>query len=162
MTSEIPEIKIIAMDVDGTLTDGKIYMGMSGEVMKVFSIKDGLGIVKARVRGLIPVIITGRTSEIVSRRASELGIADVIQGVDDKVKAMREVAQKYNVDFGKIAFIGDDENDIDVMKFCAFASCPADAVDSVKQECDYICETDGGDGAVREVIEFLLANKVGR
>jgi 3-deoxy-D-manno-octulosonate 8-phosphate phosphatase (KDO 8-P phosphatase) len=153
------DITIIAMDVDGTLTDGKIYIGASGEIMKAFNVKDGLGIVKAGNEGMVPVIVTGRTSDIVVNRARELGVDDVLQGVADKVEALDEIVRKYSLDWSAVAFVGDDENDLDVMKACAFAACPADAVDSVKQNCDYVCKANGGEGAVREVVEYIIATR---
>jgi 3-deoxy-D-manno-octulosonate 8-phosphate phosphatase (KDO 8-P phosphatase) len=155
--NENKDIKIIAMDVDGTLTDGKIYIGPSGEIMKAFNVKDGLGIVKAKSKGLIPVIVTGRTSDIVVNRAGELGVDDVVQGVSNKVEALDVIIRKYNMNWSAVAFIGDDENDLDVMKACAFAACPADAADRVKQSCDYVCKANGGEGAVREVVEYIIS-----
>jgi 3-deoxy-D-manno-octulosonate 8-phosphate phosphatase (KDO 8-P phosphatase) len=150
-------IKIIAMDVDGTLTDGRIYVGGSGETMKAFSVKDGLGIEKAKGRGLIPVVITGRCSDIVARRMFELGVGEVYQGVRDKTEVLRQVADRYGSGVDSAAFIGDDENDMDAIRICGLSACPADAAASVKNVVDYVCKTDGGKGAVREFIEYIIA-----
>lgn len=149
-------IKILIMDVDGTLTDGKIYISDQGEIMKAFNVKDGLGITKLHSNDIIPVIITGRNSEIVAIRAKELNIIDVHQGEHNKAEKMKQVIKKYKYKFDEVAYIGDDENDLECMNLCNFRGCPADAVDAVKSIATYICESKGGDGAVREFIEYLL------
>ncbi len=150
------KIKMLVMDVDGTLTDGRIYIGANGELMKAFDVKDGYGIVQARDSGIIPVIITGRESEIVKARAKELKITELYQGVDDKLTKLKEVAEKYNVTAQEIAYIGDDLNDIECIEFCGVTGCPADAVDEVIQKVHYLCKCDGGKGAVREFIGNII------
>lgn len=149
-------IKILVMDVDGTLTDGKLYIGSNGEVMKAFNVKDGLGIMKLHAQGIIPVIITGRQSDILSVRARELKITELYQGIDNKIDKVKEVVKKYNCNFSKVAYIGDDENDIEAMNLCNVKGCPADAIDSVKHISNFISNKKGGHGAVREFIDFLL------
>ena len=150
------KIKLLFMDVDGTLTDGKIYMGENGEVMKAFDIKDGYGINEMLPKlGIIPVIITGRTSKIVENRAKELHITELYQGKHDKLDTMLEVMKKYNCTKENCAYIGDDVLDIPCMELCAIAACPADAVKDVKDNCVYICKNKAGCGAVRELIEMI-------
>jgi len=152
--------KYLIMDVDGTLTDGKIYMSNTGELMKAFNIKDGAGIhdilIPARIT---PVIITGRTSDIVLNRCKELGITEVHQGVGNKIKKLIAVIggeDKLNT----VAYIGDDINDLSCMKPVKEAGglvgCPADAVQKVKDIADYVAPHNGGDGAVRDFIEWLV------
>lgn len=148
-------IKMLVMDVDGTLTDGTIYIAPSGEVMKAFNVKDGYGIVQLRKSGIVPVIITGRKSQIVEQRAKELKITELYQGIEDKLAKLKEIAEKYNVTAREIAYIGDDLNDMDCIEFCGFTGCPADAVDEVLQKVNYVCKHDGGNGAVREFISAL-------
>ena len=144
------------MDVDGTLTDGKIYMGENGEVMKAFNIKDGYAIAHMLPEmGIIPVIITGRESKIVENRAKELGITELYQGVSDKLAQLKKVAEKYNATPEEIAYIGDDLNDLECIEYCGFAACPADAVEAVKAKCDFVCKTVAGEGSVRELIKIL-------
>lgn len=144
------------MDVDGTLTDGKIYMGKNGEVMKAFNIKDGYAIAHILPKmEIIPVIITGRTSKIVENRAKELGITELYQGIDNKLGVMLDVIRKYKCTKENVAYIGDDLPDIQCMKKCAMAGCPADAVQEVKEICQYICKTNAGNGAVREFIDNI-------
>ncbi|MFS1511135.1 KdsC family phosphatase [Chengkuizengella sp. SCS-71B] len=150
-------IRLLVMDVDGTLTDGKIYVGSEGEIMKSFNVKDGLGINKLHDFGIIPVIITGRQSKILTHRANELNITDVYQGIDSKLDILKQISDKYECDFSEIAYIGDDENDLDCMRLCAMKGCPADAVKEVKKIADFVSQQSGGNGAVREFIEFIIS-----
>ena len=152
-------IKYLVMDVDGTLTDGKIYMSPSGEAIKAFNIKDGYGIHDLLLpKNITPVIMTGRTSEIVINRCRELGVTEVYQGVFSKEEKLKSITD----DFRLIAYIGDDLNDLQCMKAIKNAGgiigCPADAVDEVKSIVDYIAKHNGGDGAVRDFIEWLISN----
>ena len=153
----MPEIKLLFMDVDGTLTDGKIYMGENGEVMKAFDIKDGYGINEILPKlGIIPVIITGRSSKIVENRAKELGITELYQGKHDKLETLQYVMKKYKCKKENAAYIGDDILDIVCMQDCGLVGCPADAVDEVKRIADYVCKRNAGQGAVREFIEKIV------
>lgn len=151
------KIKYLVMDVDGTLTDGKIHMGNSGEIFKVFSIKDGYGIRDiAMPAGIVPVIITGRTSEIVTNRCKELGIENVFQGVKNKL----EILQIITTDFSIVAYIGDDLNDLSCMipvkEAGGIVGCPQDAVKGVLKISNFISSYDGGCGAVRDFIEWIV------
>ena len=152
-------IKMIIMDVDGTLTDGKIYYGNNNEEFKSFSIKDGLGIHDILPKhDILPVVITGRKSNIVARRAKELGIEEIYQGVSNKLEQMKNVMKKYSFSYNQIAYIGDDINDLDCMQLIkdngGIIACPSDASKEVK--IGYVCKNAGGNGAVREFIEYLL------
>ncbi len=153
------EITILAIDVDGTLTDGKIYMGAEGEALKAFNIKDGYAIACLGQFGIIPVIITGRTSVIVEKRAAELKVKEVHQGVENKKEVLELIRKKYMVEFSQIAYIGDDLNDIEAMKACGYAACPADAVEEVKANCAYVAKNRAGEGAVREIIDNIIKGK---
>lgn len=150
------KIKILIMDVDGTLTDGKIYMGPQGEVMKAFHCKDGLGIAQLLPEmGIVPVIITGRSSKIVENRARELKISHLYQGISDKLTVLDQMAIEMKISRQQIAYIGDDLNDLSAMQVCGCTACPADAVEEIKQIANYVCQHSGGDGAVREFIDYL-------
>ena len=149
-------MKLLIMDVDGTLTDGRIYVGADGELMKAFDVKDGYGIIHLEQHGITPVIITGRESEIVRKRASELGITELYQGVSDKLTQLKRIAEKYQAIPDEIAYIGDDLNDLDCIHYCGVTACPADALEDVKRCVDYVCNRNGGRGAVREFISLLL------
>lgn len=149
------KIKLLVMDVDGTLTDGRIYISAEGEVMKAFDVKDGYGIVQLRKQGVLPVIITGRKSDIVKCRAEELGITELYQGVTEKLKKLKEVGEKYSCTPDEIAYIGDDMNDLECIQYCGVTACPADAIDDVKDMVGYICERKGGRGALREFCDYI-------
>ena len=150
-------IKLFVMDVDGTLTDGHIYFGDNGEMFKAFHVRDGYAIAHIfPVYGIIPVIITGKSSEIVARRSKELKITEVYQGISDKLTKLKEIAEKYNVTPEEIAYIGDDVNDLECMEYCGFTACPFDAHNKVQLKADYICDSCGGRGAVREFADHLI------
>lgn len=149
-------IQYFVMDVDGTLTDGKIYIGGNGELMKAFAIKDGLGIHEILpLLGITPVIITGRQSVILENRCKEIGVTELYQGIHDKLSCLRNICY----DLSKVLYIGDDLNDLSTMIAVknekGLVSCPADAVDEVREIADFICTRNGGDGAVRECIDWL-------
>lgn len=153
MIEHMKNIKMLVMDVDGTLTDGKIYIGPQGEVMKAFNVKDGYAIAHILPElGIIPVIITGRKSAIVEYRAKELGVTELYLGVSDKLAQLKRVAEKYNFTKDQIAYIGDDVNDLDCIKYCGFSACPNDAVEEVRKHVCYVCESNGGRGAIRDII----------
>ena len=144
------KIKLLVMDVDGTLTDGHIYIGAQGELMKAFDVKDGYAIAHLLpAAGIVPVIITGRQSAIVEERARELSIPE-----------LHQVVEKYRAEPGEIAYIGDDLNDLACIRFCGLSGCPADAVAEVLAAVDHVCTRKGGNGAVREFITWLLAQKL--
>ena len=150
------KIKLLAMDVDGTLTDGRIYIGADGEVMKAFDVKDGYGIVRFKKAGGIPAIITGRESTIVEQRCKELGIIELHQGVSDKLACLLNLAQKYGLNRDQVSYVGDDINDLDCINYAGFSACPSDASEAVKACSDYVCANKGGRGAVREIVDTIL------
>ena len=150
-------IKMLVMDVDGTLTDGHIYIGAEGEMMKAFHVQDGYAIAHILpVKGIVPVIITGRSSKIVEQRAKELKIVHLHQGIADKLSKLKEVAAVLGVTADEIAYIGDDVNDLDCIRYCGLTACPADAVPVVRSSVKYICSRNGGSGAVREFIDRFM------
>lgn len=155
------------MDVDGTLTDGKIYMGENGELFKAFDVKDGCGIKDILPKyGIIPIIITARNSKILQKRCKELGIEALFQGVQNKDEKLRELIESFNqtaetkIGFSNVAYIGDDILDLQCMipikKDGGIVGCPQDAIDEVKNLSDFVSEKKGGDGAVREFIEWIV------
>lgn len=152
----IENIKMLVMDVDGTLTDGKIYYGNDGELFKAFDVRDGYRLVKCEEYGIITAIITGKTSKIVEGRARDLKIKEVHQGVSNKIEVLKTLINKYNLDKSQVAYIGDDVNDIECMQYCGFSACPSDAIDEVKNTVDYVCKNIGGYGAVRELIDRII------
>ena len=154
------KIKVFITDVDGILTDGSIFLGNNGEEFKAFNSQDGMGIKLAQREGIETAIITGRESRIVERRANELDISEVYQGIDDKVNVLKELMEKYEVDYNQIAYIGDDLNDLPVLKKVGLSFTAANGVDQVKKIADYITEKSGGRGAVREAIDLILRYKI--
>jgi 3-deoxy-D-manno-octulosonate 8-phosphate phosphatase (KDO 8-P phosphatase) len=149
-------VRLLALDVDGVLTDGRIYYGNDGEELKAFNIKDGLGIKLLRKSGVKVAIITGRQSEIVARRARELGIEDVVQGRDDKREALLELCQRHQLTIEECAYMGDDLPDLGAVVAVGLGLTVADAADAVREAADWISESAGGCGAVREACEFIL------
>lgn len=157
---DFKNIQLLVMDVDGTLTDGCIYCSGQGELFKAFNVKDGYAIAHILPKiGVTPVIITGRESDIVKYRASELGIKELHQGIGDKLSKLKEVAEKFCCSMENIAYIGDDLNDISCIEYCGLTACPKDSIPEVLTKVDYICQNDGGKGAVREFIMMIAENK---
>lgn len=158
-------ICLLVFDVDGTLTDGRIYMGTDGEAMKSFDAKDGYGIAHLLpAMGVTPVIITGRTSRILQRRATELRITELHQGVADKLTELKAIMAERRLTADEVAFIGDDLNDLEGIRYAGVSGCPADAVREVREAVDYVCTHEGGRGAAREFIEWIAvrnANETG-
>ena len=159
-------INFLVMDVDGTLTDGKIYMGEKGELFKAFNIKDGYGIRELLPRNnIVPVIITARSSQIIVNRCRELGIVEIHQSVREKLECLNRIVLDYSTkteqySLANVAYVGDDILDIQCLNSIkaagGLAGCPADAVLSVKECCDYIAPHKGGEGAVRDFIEYII------
>lgn len=155
------KIKYLVMDVDGTLTDGKIYMGETGEVCKAFNIKDGCGIHDILPKHSIePVVITARRSLLLEKRCKELGIKKVYQGVTDKMEKLKEVLTAEQAQLCNVAYIGDDRNDLSCMTMVKQAGglvgCPGDSVSVVGKIADFISGKGGGDGAVRDFIDWIV------
>lgn len=151
------KIKAVVMDVDGTLTDGGIYLDSNGNEMKKFNVKDGYAInTLLQKYNIIPIIITGRKSEIVTRRCTELGIDYVVQGSKDKAYDMRVILNKLSIKMENIVYIGDDLNDLECMKLAVVCACPNDATEEIKSICDFVSTKRGGHGAVREIVEKIV------
>ena len=157
LTASLQKIKLLALDVDGVLTDGSIYISPAGEVFKGFNAKDGMGISCALRSGLQIAVITGRQSPIVERRCEELGITLLQQGVKDKRLALQQMAQKLGLVREEIAYMGDDLNDIPAFKASGLNLVPADAAIEVMAVANIITKASGGRGAVREAITMILA-----
>lgn len=149
-------ISLLALDVDGVLTDGTINIGPQGEVFKGFNAKDGLGISCALRNGLQIAIITGRRSEIIHRRAEELGITLLCEGVKDKYAALSGLSKKLGLRLEQVAYMGDDLNDLPAFEAAGMVFAPSDAVDEVCEAADVVTIAEGGKGAVREAIELIL------
>lgn len=151
-------IKIIIMDVDGVLTDGRIVLGKDEE-LKFYDVRDGMGIALAKRNGLKVGIITSRVSESVERRARELALDYTIQGSQNKLMSLNEILQKENIDYHNICYIGDDIVDIPLLRLVGFSATVKDAPDYIKSDVSYVSAKPGGRGAVRDIIEYILKRK---
>ena len=149
-------IKLILLDVDGTLTDSGIYRGNNGEELKKFNVKDGYAIVNAQKLGIEFGIITGKESELVKVRAEELNIKYLYQGISEKTVILEEIMNFSGLQKEEIAYMGDDLNDVKIMKKVGFSGTPLYGTNEVKIIADFISTKNGGEGAVREFIETIL------
>ena len=156
MDHKLANIKLLALDVDGVLTDGSINIGNEGELFKAFNAKDGMGISCAIRSGIQIAIVTGRKSGIIHNRAQELGITLLREGVKDKYKEMQLLASELGLSSQQIAYMGDDLNDLPAFRAVGTAFAPDDAVGEVKAAADFVTAASGGHGAVREAIERIL------
>ena len=148
------------LDVDGTLTDGKVYMSATGELFKAFSIKDGYGLHDILIaNGVIPVIITGRKSQILEKRCMELGITEVFQGITNKLDVLKQYLDDNRLLGIECAYIGDDLNDLDCINYIkehgGMTACPNDAENEIKKIVSFVSKRNGGNGAVRDFINYL-------
>jgi 3-deoxy-D-manno-octulosonate 8-phosphate phosphatase (KDO 8-P phosphatase) len=149
-------IKMIIMDVDGTLTDGTLFVLPDGEEVKSYNVRDGLGILLAHLVGFKTAIISGKTSQALEKRAEKLRIDELHQGILDKKPVLEAILTKHGLKSEEAAYIGDDLGDLAVIKSVGLAGAVADAHPEVKKNCQFISRQGGGRGAVREFIEFIL------
>jgi len=153
------KIKLLLLDVDGVLTDGRIILDNKGNELKAFHVRDGHGIKLAQRAGIVVGIITGRKSDVVKIRARELGIQEVHQGAKEKIAVYEALINKYGVSDDEVAYVGDDVVDLDIFKRAGIAVAVADADPSVKPYVDMVTRTKGGRGAVREFINIALKSR---
>jgi len=160
LKAKAQKIKLIITDVDGVLTDTGIYYSPSGETLKRYSIRDGMGVERLReLLGIETVIVTGENSGTVKTRAEKLKISQVYLGVKDKEALLEEIKKKNQLEAENIAYIGDDSNDYEIMKKVGLTATPSDGMDFIKDISDYICQTKGGYGAFREFAELIISLK---
>ena len=158
-TERLRKIRLLLMDCDGVLTDARLYFGPTGEELKVFDVRDGQGIVSWHAAGFRSGIISGRNSPIVHVRGEQLGVEFIYQGTKDKLALLNEIVGIAGVSLEEVAFIGDDVPDLEVMQSVGLPVAVKDAMGVVKEAAFYITKNEGGRGAVREVIDLLLASK---
>ena len=156
LSARVRRIRMVLLDVDGVLTDGGLYYTAEGHELKRFHAHDGYGIQRGRESGLLFGIISGRTTPIVEARARVLKIEDVIQGADDKVAAMREIQRRRQIADDEFAFIGDDLFDIPLLRTVGLSAAPPNARREVRESVHYVTRSPGGEGAVRDFIDFIL------
>ncbi len=150
------KVKLLVFDVDGVMTDGGLYYGPQGEVLKRFDVKDGHALVLARLTGLPAAILTARTSQIVEARAAELKLVKVMQGKKDKAPALLEMCAELKLEPAEVAYMGDDVNDLAPMALAGFSACPCDAAPEVRARVHYVTPSRGGFGAVRDLTELVM------
>ena len=152
-------IKLVAFDVDGVMTDGSLTFSEDGKEIKTYNAKDGLGVVMLGACGVITSIITARDNNTVNLRAKILNIKELYIGQKNKTIALEELVEKYNLDYSEIAYMGDDLPDICVLERVGLKCCPNDAVERVKDVCNFVSNFGGGKGAVRELCDLILNSK---
>ena len=146
----------LVLDVDGVLTDGRLHFGAEGELIKSFHVRDGLAVKLAQAAGLEVAVLSARSSAIVARRAAEIGIDEVIQGREDKAAAFAALLERRGIAAAAVAYLGDDLQDLPVLRRAGLSAAPADAVAEVRSAVDYVTGARGGEGCVRELVERLL------
>lgn len=156
MRQRCERIRMLVIDVDGVLTDGSVVYSERGEEIKAFHVRDGSGLKIWLGLGMQAAILSGRKSEVVLRRAKELGIGAVIQGIEDKTEGWRRLLAEHQISPDQAAYVGDDLPDLPVLKQAGLAVAVADACEEVRAAAHYVTKLPGGRGAVREVIELIL------
>lgn len=154
--AELKNIKLIAMDVDGVLSDGKLYYSSTGEELKTFNVQDGLGLTIAKKMGYQLAMITGRTSPMVERRGKELGFHYVVQSSKNKTVSLQEICKEAGITLEEVAYVGDDLNDLGALTVVGFSAAPINAAKDVRELVDYVTVARGGEGVLREVVEKII------
>jgi len=149
-------VRLMIFDVDGVLTDGRLWYGPAGEALKAFHTFDGHGLKMLAASGVVPAILSGRRSQAVTQRAAELGIEHVLQGIDDKRSAYAALLAQLGLQAEASGYVGDDVVDLPVLVRCGFACAPREAPQAVRQRVHYVCQSPAGAGAVREICELLM------
>ena len=156
----LARVRLLVLDVDGVLTDGRLFYGPKGELLKAFHVRDGHGIKQVAAAGITVAIISGRKSAAVARRAKELGIRHVTQGANDKLAALRKLAKARGVTLDECACVGDDTPDAPILAAAGVGIAVADAHDDALSAADLITTRSGGQGAVREVCDWLISARL--
>jgi len=156
-TNPLANVRLVAFDLDGVFTDGRFFLSDDGVEFKSFCTQDGFGIRQLLKSGIEVAVISGRKSEAVERRMHELGVSHVVLGCNDKTAAFDTLTEKLGISAAESAFVGDDIPDLPLLSKVGFSIAVANAVSAVREYCDYTTEAGGGNGAVREVCELVLA-----
>jgi 3-deoxy-D-manno-octulosonate 8-phosphate phosphatase (KDO 8-P phosphatase) len=151
------DIKVVITDVDGVLTDGGMFYSKNGEMLKKFNTRDGMGVELLHNNKIPVIIITRENSKIVISRAKKLLIDDVNIGIKKKEMLLPKICKKYQINKENIAYIGDDINDLEILKQVGFSVSPCDGISIIKKKSDYVCQSKGGDGVLREVADLIIS-----
>jgi len=159
MSTVAKNIKLVGTDIDGVWTDARMYYTADGDMMKSFSTYDGMGVQLLREAGIPLIIITGENTETVARRAKKLGIDRVFQGENEKLKRLKEVCVELDINLDEVAYIGDDVNDLDVLRAVGLSAMPPNSPILDQFNPDYLTTRSGGDGAFRDFVDFILSQQ---
>ena len=159
LTAKARRIQLVLTDVDGVLTDGGVYYGETGEVLKRFNIRDGMGVERLRQVGVETGIVTGEMSPSVARRAEKLRITELHLGIKDKATLLAGILTRLDLQADEVAFIGDDTNDVEILGLVGLAACPGDATEFARRAAHYHCTAAGGHGCFRELAELIIASQ---
>ena len=162
MRKRIKKIKLIATDVDGVLTDGGMYYSSKGDILKKFHARDGMAVSILKKNTIPTVIITKERNQIVKKWSSKMNIDKLFDGVKNKEKVVSKLCKSYGLSENNIAYIGDDVNDLEILKKTGFAATPKDGNLEVKKIVDYICKNRGGEGVLREICDLIISIKFGK
>lgn len=153
---QLKEIKYLVIDVDGTMTDAGIYYDEHGNELKKFCTKDAAGFFAAHQAGMEILVLTGRECAATTRRMTEMKVDYLVQNCKDKVTYLKQFMEEKGITKDQLGYLGDDLNDLPGMQLCGFVGCPTDACAEIKEYADYVATTKGGEGAVRDIIEYML------
>ncbi len=156
LESKLKKVKLVISDVDGVLTDGGIYFSNTGESLKKFNVKDGMGVELLHENNIKVILLTRENSEIVKKRGEKINVDKTILGIMNKKKELEKIKIEFEVENNCIAYIGDDLNDLEIMSSVGFSATPCDGHNQIKDMADYICKRKGGDGAFRELAELII------
>ena len=159
MSNSAKNIKLVGTDIDGVWTDARMYYSAEGDIIKSFSTYDGMGVQLLREAGIPLIIMTGENTEIVAKRAKKLGIDRIFQGENEKLKRLKEVCAELDITLGEVAYIGDDVNDLDILRAVGISAMPPNSPILDKFSPDYLTTRSGGNGAFRDFVDFILSQQ---
>ncbi len=159
LSKKCKKIKIVLTDVDGVLTEGGMYYTKEGDVMKKFHTRDGMGVTLLRKNSIPTIIVTKENSIMVKKWASKMKVKKLYDGIAEKKTIISVINNEFKIKAEEIAYIGDDINDVELLKMVGFSAVPNDGIQDAKRICDYICKKNGGEGAFREIVDLILEHK---
>ncbi len=153
------KIKVVLTDVDGVLTDGGMYYSTKGDIMKKFHARDGMGVTLLRKNNIPSIIVTKEKNEIIKQWSKKMKIDKLLMGIINKEAVLEKICKNYSVQASEICYIGDDINDLGLLKLVGLSATPSDGIIEVQKICDYICKNNGGNGVFREVVNMILLSQ---
>lgn len=156
------QVKVVLSDVDGVLTNGGMYYTDKGDVMKRFHVRDGMGVTLLKKNNIPTVLVTKEKTRIVKQWAKNMNIEKLYDGIIHKESILNEICKHYKIKTKNIAYIGDDVNDLDLLKKVGLSATPSDGIAKAKKICHYVCKVNGGDGAFREFADLIIQNQIRR